>query len=168
MTSFKMTVCIKAWNNFFKILLFCIPIQLLHFDCVNGFLNSIKEIIWQIEAIYRCPLTLFTSITSCSSTSQICLQFYLYFIGHFFIFITATQNSVWYLCHLVQNVCMYISLLLHERSKTNTRNKRKTCKTKLNNLHFRWRILEKLDKNIKIYGAKTASKTPPFSKFCGH
>ena len=56
MTSFKMTVCIKAWNNFFKILLFCIPIQLMHFDCVNGFLNSIKEIIWQTEAIYRCPL----------------------------------------------------------------------------------------------------------------
>ena len=28
MTSFKMTVCIKAWTNFFKILLFCIPIQL--------------------------------------------------------------------------------------------------------------------------------------------
>ena len=56
MTSFKMTVCIKAWNNFFKISLFCIPIQLMHFDCVNGFLNSIKEIIWQTEAIYRCPL----------------------------------------------------------------------------------------------------------------
>ena len=30
--------------------------QLIHFDCVNGFLNSIKEIIWQTEAIYRCPL----------------------------------------------------------------------------------------------------------------
>ena len=28
----------------------------MHFDCVNGFLNSIKEIIWQTEAIYRCPL----------------------------------------------------------------------------------------------------------------
>ena len=55
-TSFKMTVCIKAWNNFFKILLFCIPIQFIHFDCVNGFLNSIKEIIWQTEAIYCCPL----------------------------------------------------------------------------------------------------------------
>ena len=33
--------------------------QLIHFDCVNGFLNSIKEIIWQTEAIYRCPLTKF-------------------------------------------------------------------------------------------------------------
>ena len=31
--------------------------QLKHFDCVNGFLNPIKEIIWQTEAIYRCPLT---------------------------------------------------------------------------------------------------------------
>ena len=30
--------------------------QLIHFDCVNGFLNSIKEIVWQTEAIYRCPL----------------------------------------------------------------------------------------------------------------
>ena len=30
----------------------------MHFDCVNGFLNSIKEIIWQTEAIYRCPLNL--------------------------------------------------------------------------------------------------------------
>ena len=29
----------------------------MHFDCVNGFLNSIKEIIWQTEAIYHCPLT---------------------------------------------------------------------------------------------------------------
>ena len=29
----------------------------MHFDCVNGFLNSIKEIIWQTEAIYRYPLT---------------------------------------------------------------------------------------------------------------
>ena len=29
----------------------------MYFDCVNGFLNSIKEIIWQTEAIYRCPLT---------------------------------------------------------------------------------------------------------------
>ena len=29
----------------------------MHFDCINGFLNSIKEIIWQTEAIYRCPLT---------------------------------------------------------------------------------------------------------------
>ena len=28
----------------------------MHFDFVNGFLNSIKEIIWQTEAIYRCPL----------------------------------------------------------------------------------------------------------------
>ena len=28
----------------------------MHFDCVNGFLNSIKEIIWQTEAIYRYPL----------------------------------------------------------------------------------------------------------------
>ena len=28
----------------------------MHFDCVNGFLNSIKEIIWQTEAVYRCPL----------------------------------------------------------------------------------------------------------------
>ena len=56
MTSFKMMVCIKVWINFFKILLFCIPMQLIHFDCVNGFLNSIKEIIWQTEAIYRCPL----------------------------------------------------------------------------------------------------------------
>ena len=56
MTSFKMTVCLKVWNNFFKILLFCIPIQLIHFDCVNGFLNSIKEIIWQTGAIYCCPL----------------------------------------------------------------------------------------------------------------
>ena len=28
----------------------------MRFDCVNGFLNSIKEIIWQTEAIYRCPL----------------------------------------------------------------------------------------------------------------
>ena len=37
-------------------LLFCIPMQLIHFDCVNGFLNSIKEIIWQTEAIYCCPL----------------------------------------------------------------------------------------------------------------
>ena len=37
-------------------LLFCIPMQLIHFDCVNGFLNSIKEIIWQTEATYRCPL----------------------------------------------------------------------------------------------------------------
>ena len=56
MTSFKMTVCIKVWNNFFKILLFCIPMQLIHFDCVNGFLNSIKEMIWQTEVIYHCPL----------------------------------------------------------------------------------------------------------------
>ena len=56
MTSFKMTVCIKVWNNFFKIFLFCIPMQLIHFDCVNGFLNSIKEIIWQTEVINRCPL----------------------------------------------------------------------------------------------------------------
>ena len=31
--------------------------QLIHFDYVNGFLYSIKEIIWQTEAIYRCPLT---------------------------------------------------------------------------------------------------------------
>ena len=30
--------------------------QLVHFDRVNVFLNSIKEIIWQTEAIYRCPL----------------------------------------------------------------------------------------------------------------
>ena len=56
MTSFKMTVCIKVWINFFKILLFCIPMQLIHFHCVNGFLNWIKEIIWQTEAINRCPL----------------------------------------------------------------------------------------------------------------
>ena len=28
----------------------------MHFDCVNGFLNSIKEIKWQTEAIYRCAL----------------------------------------------------------------------------------------------------------------
>ena len=35
-----------------------IPMQLIHFDCVNGFLNSIKEIIWQTEATYRCPLSL--------------------------------------------------------------------------------------------------------------
>ena len=64
MTSFKMTVCIKVWNNFFKILLFCIPIQLIHFDCVNGFLNSIKEIIWQTEAIYCCPSTFIISISN--------------------------------------------------------------------------------------------------------
>ena len=56
MTSFKKKVCIKVWNNFFKILLFCIPMQLIHFDCVNGFLNSIKEIIWQTEAVYCCLL----------------------------------------------------------------------------------------------------------------
>ena len=31
----------------------------MHFDCVNGFLNSIKEIIWQTEAIYCCPLRLY-------------------------------------------------------------------------------------------------------------
>ena len=30
----------------------------MHFDCENGFLNSIKEIIWQTEAKYRCPLSL--------------------------------------------------------------------------------------------------------------
>ena len=62
MTSFKMTVCIKVWNKFFKILLFCIPMQLIHFDCVNSFLNSIKEILWQTEATYRCPLTLLSSL----------------------------------------------------------------------------------------------------------
>ena len=28
----------------------------MRFDCVHGFLNSIKEIIWQTEAIYRYPL----------------------------------------------------------------------------------------------------------------
>ena len=31
----------------------------MHFDCVNGFLNFIKEIIWQTEVIYRCPLSVF-------------------------------------------------------------------------------------------------------------
>ena len=31
----------------------------MHFDCVYGFLNSIKEIIWQTEAIYQCPLSFF-------------------------------------------------------------------------------------------------------------
>ena len=29
----------------------------MHFDCVDGFLNSIKEIIWQTEAIYHYPLS---------------------------------------------------------------------------------------------------------------
>ena len=72
MTSFKMTVCIKAWNNFFKISLFCIPIQLMHFDCVNGFLNSIKEIIRQTEAIYRCPLNKLIFIQRWSSRITYC------------------------------------------------------------------------------------------------
>ena len=34
----------------------------MHFDCVNGFLNSIKEIIWQTEAIYRCPLKIIAQL----------------------------------------------------------------------------------------------------------
>ena len=33
----------------------------VHFDCVNGFLNSIKEIIWQTVATYRCPLKFTTN-----------------------------------------------------------------------------------------------------------
>ena len=36
--------------------------QSMHFDCVNGFLNSIKEIIWQTEVIYRYPLKNFLVI----------------------------------------------------------------------------------------------------------
>ena len=34
----------------------------MHFDCVNGFLNFIKEIILQTEAICCCPLKLLYSV----------------------------------------------------------------------------------------------------------
>ena len=42
----------------------------MHFDCVNGFLNSIKEIIWQTEAIYRCPLRVYI-LRNCNEKNRI-------------------------------------------------------------------------------------------------
>ena len=48
--------------------------QLIHFDCVNGFLNSIKEIIWQTEATYCCPLILSQFHTSLTwNTDESCI-----------------------------------------------------------------------------------------------
>ena len=47
----------------------------MHFDCVNGCLNSIKEIIWQTEAIYRCPLKLYTMHVDITTNLQsVCTQ----------------------------------------------------------------------------------------------
>ena len=55
----------KCMEYSFEMLLFCISMQLLRFGYVNGFLNSVKEIIWQMEAIYCFPLMLTFAICMC-------------------------------------------------------------------------------------------------------